>query len=76
MVSPQYHVIFDDAFTTVESLRTKKEPSNWEVLCKNHTEDFRMDALPRAEQTATELQAEVGDWLADEPTENENAYTS
>ena len=72
LVSPQYHVIFDDAFTTVESLRTKKEPSNWEVLCKNHTEDFRMDALPRAEQTATELQAEVGDWLADEPTENEN----
>ena len=63
LVSPQYHVIFDDTFSTVESLRQKKEPSNWEVLCKHHTEDYRMAALPTNDNTATDLQNEVQEWL-------------
>jgi hypothetical protein len=46
LVSPQYHVIFDDTFSTVEFIRSKKEPSNWENLCKYHTEDYRVNAMP------------------------------
>ena len=40
LVSPQYHVVFDDHFSTVDYLCSKKQPSNWEQLCKYHTEDF------------------------------------
>ena len=46
LVSPQYHVIFDDTFSTVEFIHSKKEPSNWENLCKYHTEDYRVNAMP------------------------------
>ena len=42
LISPQDHVVFDDTFSTVEFIRSQKEPSNWENLCKNHTENFRM----------------------------------
>ena len=55
LVSPQYHVIFDDSFSTVPFIRSKEEPSNWESLCKYHTEDFRMNALPDTE-TVIDLQ--------------------
>ena len=43
LVSPQYHVVFDDTFSTVEYLRSKKEPTNWENLCKNHAEDYTVE---------------------------------
>ena len=43
LVSPQYHVVFDDDFTTVDFIRSQKEPSNWETLCKYHTEDYQMN---------------------------------
>jgi hypothetical protein len=32
LVSPQFHVIFDDQFTTTESLHTNKIPTNWPSL--------------------------------------------
>ena len=31
-VSPQYHVVFDDNFTTVSNLRSGTVPSNWKML--------------------------------------------
>jgi len=31
-VSPQYHLIFDDNFTTVQSMRISKVPTNWDRL--------------------------------------------
>ena len=37
-VSPQFHVVFDDDFTTVEALTSHSEPDNWEFLCKAQTE--------------------------------------
>ena len=37
-VSPQYHLIFDNDFTTVPFLRAGTEPSNWQELAKNCTE--------------------------------------
>ena len=38
LVSPQYHVVFDDDFTTVPHLRKGTMPSNWETLVKNSRE--------------------------------------
>ncbi len=37
-VSPQYHVVFDDQFTTVPFMEKNKVPSNWAQLVKNSTE--------------------------------------
>ena len=42
LVSPQYHVIFDDTFSTVDYIHSRNEPSNWENLCKHHTEEYQM----------------------------------
>ena len=40
-VSPKYHVIFDDDFSTVPYLRSKEEPPNWEQLCKTSMENYK-----------------------------------
>ena len=37
-VSPQYHVVFDDTFSTVSHMREGTIPSNWNEMCKNATE--------------------------------------
>ena len=37
-VSPQYHVVFDDDFTTVEAIAQDSEPNNWQFLCKAQLE--------------------------------------
>jgi hypothetical protein len=51
-VSPQYHVVFDDDFTTVESLRLpghSVDPATWKQLCETSYESFadseRVEAL-------------------------------
>ena len=36
-ISPQYHLVFDDGFSTVNSLRTDTEHDNWNDLVKDHT---------------------------------------
>ena len=36
MVSPQYHVVFDDKFTTVKYLQSSEEPPNWQELFTHH----------------------------------------
>ena len=33
-VSPQYHIVFDDKFETVEALRKGVVPSRWEYIAK------------------------------------------
>ena len=58
VVSPQYHVVFDDEFSTVDFIKSRKEPSNWKKLSKYHSEDYRMHAMPQ-EQTLQDLQAEI-----------------
>ena len=76
LVLPQYHVVFDDTFLMVASLRQKKEPSNWEQLCKHHTEDYRMAALPNEEKTATDLSNEFADWMiTDDHSDTEDTTT-
>ena len=37
-VSPQYHVVFDDEFTTVDYLDTEEIPPSWENLVENSCE--------------------------------------
>ena len=37
-VSPQYHVVFDDAFSTVPYLESSKEPPNWCKLVSDSSE--------------------------------------
>ena len=38
LVSPQFHVVFDDTFSTVPHLRSATVPSNWEQLVRNSKE--------------------------------------
>ena len=37
-VSPQYHVVFDDEFTTVNYLNSTESPPLWSNLCQNSSE--------------------------------------
>ena len=37
-VSPQYHIIFDDAFTLIPALRMKTVPANWTDLVQKSSE--------------------------------------
>ena len=41
-VSPQFHVVLDDDFETVDSLRRGVEPSRWKWLPK-HRREFHLD---------------------------------
>ena len=42
-VSPQFHVVYDDDFTTVPYLRTGEVPSHWEKLVQQSAQVDRMD---------------------------------
>ncbi len=48
-VSPQYHVVFDDDFTTVADIDQGKEPANWEKLSSTYeaatNQDFDLAKL-------------------------------
>lgn len=72
LVSPQYHVVFDDTFSTVDYIRSAKEPSNWEKLCKYHTENYSIDEQLQ-DQPESELQRETFDWLGPPAPESEDA---
>jgi len=37
-VLPQYHIVFDDAFTLIPALRMKTIPSNWADLVEKSSE--------------------------------------
>ena len=38
-ISPQYHVVFDDEFSTVAYLENDNAPPNWKLLCESSRED-------------------------------------
>ena len=38
LVSPQYHVVYDDQFSTVHHMCDLKVPPNWPQLVKNSSE--------------------------------------
>ena len=37
-VSPQLHVVFDETFSTVPSLKNRSVPASWKFICKNNRE--------------------------------------
>ena len=60
-VSPQYHVVFDDDFTTVPYMEAGTLPPNWEDLVHHSCE------------TATAEEVELADsWLSAVATEGAN----
>ena len=47
-ISPQYHVVFDDDFSTVASISHSEEPPTfWEELCLDNTHRIEMDNADR-----------------------------
>ena len=40
LVSPQYHVVFDDSFSTISHLSTDDAPPNWHYLVENCCENY------------------------------------
>ena len=65
--SPQFHVIFDDDFTTVEHMKTGTVPDDWSLLVKNSSElatDANFDLAETwcdAELTADERESSMDD---------------
>ena len=61
-ISPQYHVVFDDAFSTIDFITNRQQPSNWEELCRYHTEDYNM--IPPIAAKINNLRTKIR-WLDD-----------
>jgi hypothetical protein len=40
LVSPQFHVVFNDQFTTTDSLHTNKVPTNWPSLLSTSSTSY------------------------------------
>ena len=47
-VSPQYHVVFDDDFTTVPFMEAGEVPPNWSDLCKHSAESATDESVDMA----------------------------
>ena len=62
MISPQYHVVFDDTFSTVGHITTRQEPHHWSDLCKYHSEDYQM--VPSVTKHLNDFGTEIK-WLGD-----------
>ena len=54
-VSPAYHVVFDDTFSTVPYMRASSLPPNWEELVKNSTEIATTEDFELADVWTKEL---------------------
>jgi hypothetical protein len=74
LVSPQYHVVFDDSFSTVDFIRSRQEPSNWETLCKYHSENFTMDAAVAAPSASDTLTQEIESAMLDVANEEPDSH--
>ena len=67
-VSPQYHVVFDDDFTTVPYMERGELPPNWADLCQHSYESSTDESVDLALE-----------WLAGQEINNdvvEEGYTS
>ena len=42
-ISPQFHLVFDDNFTTCDTYKTDKLPDNWDNLYKNKRYEIQFD---------------------------------
>jgi hypothetical protein len=65
-VSPQFHVIYDDDFTTVKYLRTGTVPPHWSDLVRDSSEiQVHADTQASTWQSLPELVPEEGDFASD-----------
>jgi hypothetical protein len=65
-ISPQYHVVFDDQFTTVSFIEKNEVPPNWAQLVVNSTEKVTKEHYELA-KTLLFLDPELGDISMPEP---------
>lgn len=85
LVSPQFHVVFDDDFTTVPHLRKGTVPENWAKLVAGSTEKTTSEFVdltktwldPTPDESAGELLTSNEDSISNEggPSSNEGAST-
>ena len=55
-VSPAYHVVFDDTFSTVPYMRATSLPPNWEELVKNSSEIATNEEFDLAESWSKDIE--------------------
>ena len=68
-VSPQFHVVFDDDFTTVEYLRKMTVPPHWAELVRSSAEvQLYTERQMTTWQSLPELDKEDGDFSYEQPT--------
>ena len=48
-VSPQYHVVYDETFSTVSNIRYETIPPTWDKMCKNSVDSATINAFDLAE---------------------------
>ena len=60
-VSPQFHVVFDDEFSTVENLRNGSEPVNWKNLFESSREMATDEKYELAQQWNTSRNLKTSD---------------
>ena len=66
-ISPQFHVIFDDDFTTVPSLRTSQVPPFWaELVCASSKLHVYTERQVDTWQSLPELTPEIDDFTSDQ----------
>ena len=49
-ISPQFHVVFDDGFSTIEALQKGYKPENWEFLYDTSKEVAGDDDMQLADE--------------------------
>jgi len=68
-VSPQFHVVYDDDFTTVSYLRTAAVPPDWaELVCASSTIALYTEHEVGTWQSIPELDVDLGDFTSDTAT--------
>ncbi len=64
-VSPQFHIVFDDIFSTVSHMREQTIPPTWEDMCKNASESATEEAFDLAESWFKQLTEASEDKIQD-----------
>jgi hypothetical protein len=71
LVSPQFHVVYDNDFTTVPYLRTAAVPLHWaELVCISSTIALYTEREVGTWQSIPELDVDLGDFTLDTATIN------
>jgi hypothetical protein len=68
IVSPQFHVVFDDYFTTTKCLQTNELPISWPTLLATSSEKFVDDSFDSTSFI-------YSSWFSDTPTANQREDT-